>query len=112
MDYLSKPRTLVILGVTAAVVFLLYQFWVWEITRVEVPPGKFLVLTKLWGKELPPGEIIAPNAEYKGIQLDVLPEGRHFINPFFYTYKEHPLLNIPPGKCLVVTRLYGNELDE
>ena len=110
MDFLNKPRTWVIAGVTAGALFLVYTFWKWEITRVEVPPGKFLVLVHRWGKDLPQGEIIAPNSSYKGIQLEVLSEGRHFINPIFYASEEHSIIEIPADNSLVVTRLYGNEL--
>ncbi len=111
MDAFSKPRTWIVLGVVAASLFLLYQFWVWEVERVEVPPGEFLVVTSLWGKELPSGEVVAPNESYKGIQLRTRPDGRHFINPVLYTYERHKVVVVPAGQCLVLTRKYGNVID-
>jgi regulator of protease activity HflC (stomatin/prohibitin superfamily) len=111
MEFLNKPRTWVILGVVVVAVVLLYEgFWVWEVERVEVGPGEFLVVTSLWGKDLADGEIIAPDHTYKGIQLEVKSEGRHFINPLFYTYERKPILEVPPDECLVLTRKYGKEI--
>lgn len=111
MDFFSRPRTWIILGVLAASLFLLYQFWVWEIERIEVKPGEFLVLISLWGKELPSGEILAPDESYKGIQIRILPEGRHFINPILYRAEPYKIVSVSSGNCLVLTRKYGNEID-
>ncbi|HMC65397.1 MAG TPA: hypothetical protein VKI65_10705, partial [Gemmataceae bacterium] len=89
MDFYTKPRFWVVVGVTVAALLLLQQIWVWEVERVEVGPEKFLVLVHRWGKNLPDDEIVAPNDDYKGIQLDVLPEGRHFLNPIIWRHEEH-----------------------
>jgi regulator of protease activity HflC (stomatin/prohibitin superfamily) len=93
--------------VAAAGLFLLYEFWVWEIERVEVPADHFLVKIHLWGNDLPEGEIVAPDPSYKGIQRETLAEGRHFINPLFYTYRISPATIVAKGECKVVTRLAG-----
>lgn len=111
MESFNRPRTWTVLGVLGASLFLLYQFWLWEVERVEVKPGEFLVLISLWGKELPSGEIIAPDESYQGIQLKVLPEGRHFINPILYKAEPYKIVAVAPGNCLVLTRKYGNEID-
>jgi hypothetical protein len=97
-------------GVLGLAGFLLYQLWHWEVERVEVPPGHFLVKINLWGKDLPDGEIIAPDPSYKGVQLEVLSEGRHFLNPILYSYEIHKMVNVPTGQCLVLTRRFGKEL--
>lgn len=110
MDFLSKPRTWVVLGVSAVGLFLLYQLWVWEVERVEVPPNHFLVKISLWGKDLPEGEIVAPDETYKGIQRKVLTEGRHFLNPIFYSYEKHKVVEVPKGSCAVLTRTAGTEI--
>jgi regulator of protease activity HflC (stomatin/prohibitin superfamily) len=102
-----KPGTLLIALGVAAVLFLLYQVWVWEVERVEVDSGKFLVRTHRWGKNLDEGQIIAPDDSYKGVQLAVLTEGRHFINPIFWRYEIHDMTYVRPGECLVLTRLFG-----
>lgn len=110
MDALTKPRTWVVLGATALGLFLLYQLWVWEVERVEVPADHFLVKINLWGRDLPEGDIVAPDDSYKGIQRKVLTEGRHFINPVLYTYEKHKALNVPKGQCAVLTRKAGTEI--
>jgi hypothetical protein len=110
VDFLNKPRSYVVLGVLIAAVVLVQQLWVWEVERVEVPPGHFLVRIHLWGNDLPEGEILAPDESFKGVQKDVLTEGRHFINPLFWSYEIHKRINVPTGKCLVLTRKAGAEL--
>ena len=111
MNFLNKPRTWVILGAAVLGVLLLQQLWKWEVERVEVGPGQFLVRIDLWGKDLPDGAIVAPDPSYKGIQKDVLPEGRHFLNPLLYTYEIHKILDVPPGQCAVLTHKAGAEMD-
>lgn len=110
MEFLSKPRTWIVAGVLAAGLFLVYQLWVWEVERVEVKNGEFLVKINLWGKDLPEGDIIAPDSSYKGVQRELLPEGRHFLNPLLYTYEAHKTLTVKPGQCAVVTRKAGKEI--
>ncbi len=110
MDALTKPRTWVVLGATALGLFLLYQLWIWEVERVEVPADTFLVKINLWGQNLPEGEIVAPDDSYKGIQRKVLTEGRHFLNPILYTYERHKALHVPKGQCAVLTRKAGAEI--
>lgn len=110
MEFLGKPRTWIVLGVSAMGLFLLYQLWVWEVERVEVPPNHFLVKISLWGKDLPEGEIVAPDETYKGIQRRVLTEGRHFLNPVLYSYEKHKVVDVPKGSCAVLTRTAGTEI--
>lgn len=112
MDWLSKPRAWVVIAVCGVGLFLLYQLWVWEVERVEVKADTFLVKINLWGKDLPEGEIVAPDSSYKGIQRDVLSEGRHFLNPILYTYERHAIVNVPAGQCAVLTRKAGKEIDD
>jgi hypothetical protein len=89
---------------------ILDQFWKWEVSRVEVLPGKYLVQISRWGKNLPEGEILAPDGSYKGIMLEPLPEGRHFLNPIFWEYRVENLIQVLPGQSLVLTRLYGKPI--
>ncbi len=109
-NFYQRPRFWVRLGVAALALLVLQQFWQWEVERVEVPPGKFLVLVHRWGKDLPEDEIIAPDDSYKGVTLDVLPEGRYFLNPIFWAHEPHELLTVKPGQCLVLTRMYGKQI--
>jgi hypothetical protein len=110
VDFLNRPRTWVIAGVAVAGLFLLYQLWVWEVERVEVQPDEFLVKINLWGEDLREGDILAPDPSYKGVQEEVLTPGRHFLNPLLYTYEKHKVTEVPPGKCLVLTRKAGKEI--
>ncbi|HEV3144643.1 MAG TPA: SPFH domain-containing protein, partial [Gemmataceae bacterium] len=45
-----------------------------------------------------------------GVMLEVGQEGRHFLNPLIWDYEIHDIVNVPPGKCLVLTRKYGNDI--
>ena len=112
MRFHTKPRFWVVAGVAGAAAVLLYQLWVWEVERVEVGPEKFVVQIHRWGTNLPEDEIVAPADTYKGILLDVLPEGRHFLNPILWSYEIHDAVKVPPGKCLVLTRKYGEPISK
>ncbi|HEY1602562.1 MAG TPA: SPFH domain-containing protein [Pirellulales bacterium] len=110
MTFYRNPRFLVWCAVALASAFVLQQVWHWEVERVDVPAGKFLVRIHRWGRDLPENDVVAPDDSYKGVMFDVLPEGRHFLNPLFWSYEVHEMKQVPPGKCLVVTRLFGREL--
>lgn len=110
MEFFRKPRFWVVAAAAVVALFILYQFWVWEVERVEVPPQKYLVQVHRWGKNLPENEIVAPDDSYKGVMLEVLGEGRHFLNPLIWGYELHKLVDVPPGKCLVMTRKYGADI--
>lgn len=68
------------------------------------------MLIRKTGENLPSGEILATQAGQKGIQLEVLPEGRYFYNPYSWGWLIRPITDIPAGKLGVVTRLYGENL--
>jgi len=109
----TKPaRGAIIAACVVVGAILIYQLWKWEIERVEVPPGEFLVRVSRWGKNLPENEIIAPDTTYKGVMLGVLSEGRHFINPIFWSYQRHKMIHVPAGKCLVLTRQFGKQIPD
>jgi hypothetical protein len=110
MQFLHRPRNWVGAGAALVAAFLLYEVWVWGVERVEVPPDQFLVAIKLWGTDLPEGEVLAPDRDHKGVQRELLPEGRHFLNPLLWSYERHMLTAVPPGKCLVLTRRAGADV--
>jgi regulator of protease activity HflC (stomatin/prohibitin superfamily) len=91
------------------VIFFL-SFYVWFFCRIEPREGYIAVLIKKTGAPLPSKTIIATNKKTKGIQLEVLPEGRYFKNPYTYSWRIHRLIDIPAGQLGIKVRLYGDEL--
>ncbi len=82
----------------------------WFFCRIEPGAGEIAVLIRKTGDNLPPGQVIALQEGQKGIQLDVLPEGRYFRNPYTWSWNVQRILDVPAGKLAVMTRLYGEEL--
>ena len=85
--------------------------WSWTITKAtDIPAGKFGVLVRKFGKDLPGGKIIAPDESFKGIVREVLGTGKHRINPYAYEVKLFDDIKIAPGHVGVVTSLIGNDI--
>ena len=85
--------------------------WSWSITKAtDIPAGKFGVLVRKFGKDLPGGKIIAPDVSYKGIVREVLGTGKHRINPYAYEVKLFDDIKIAPGNVGVVTSLCGDDI--
>lgn len=105
-----KKITLWGLLIAAVLYLVVYQgIWVWVFENIDVPPDKMLVVVAKTGKEMPPGQIIAGPGE-KGVLLEPLGTGRHFINPFFYERQLHPQAVVGPGEIGVVISKHGTEL--
>ena len=78
--------SLKILGALVLVIGLPWFIWEWGFCRFYVGPDEMAVITaKMVGSELPPGQILAKKGQ-RGIQEDVLGEGRHFLNPWLYDW--------------------------
>lgn len=84
--------------------------FVWFFCRIEPGAGQIAVLIRKTGDNLPAGQVIALEKGQKGIQLDVLSEGRYFKNPYTWGWEIQRILDVPAGKLGVMTRLYGDEL--
>lgn len=84
--------------------------FIWFFCRIEPGPDEIAVLIRKTGKNLGPGQVIAVEANQKGIQPEVLAEGRYFKNPYTWGWRIHRILDVPAGKLGVMTRLYGQEL--
>ncbi len=85
--------------------------WHWRIVdAVDIPAGKFGVLVRKFGKDLPEGAIIAPDESYKGIVREVLGTGKHRVNPYAYDVKLYDDITIKPGHVGVVTSLCGADI--
>jgi regulator of protease activity HflC (stomatin/prohibitin superfamily) len=110
VNALLKPGPLVKFVALVGAAVGAWLVWNWGVCRVEVPPGHFLVKIHLWGKDLPEGEILAPDEDYKGVLNKEFPEGRYFLNPLAWSYEIHEMVKVPAGKCLVLTRRFGQEI--
>jgi regulator of protease activity HflC (stomatin/prohibitin superfamily) len=97
-------------GLAIVVAILLIPMWVWYFWRIEPGAGEFAVLIRKTGRDLPSGQILALGPGQKGIQLDVLTEGRYFRNPYTWGWRIVKALDIPAGKLGVQTRLFGDDL--
>lgn len=106
----SIAGSMAALLVVGGILFL--PLFIWFACRIEPDTGEIAVLIHKTGKDLPSGEIIATEEGQKGIQLDVLSEGRYFRNPYTWGWKIHKIIDIPSGKLGVMTRLYGKELPQ
>jgi regulator of protease activity HflC (stomatin/prohibitin superfamily) len=82
----------------------------WFFCRIEPGAGEIAVLIRKTGENLPAGQVIALEEKQKGIQIDVLSEGRYFRNPYTWSWKIQRILDVPAGKLGVMTRLFGAEL--
>ena len=89
---------------------LALPIWVWFFWRIEPGTDQIAVLIHKTGKDLPSGQILALTPDQKGIQLEVLPEGRYFRNPYSWGWRLAPMTDIPAGKLGIQSRLYGNDL--
>ena len=110
MKFYRHPRFWLVAALVGVGFLILQQIWYWEVERIEVPSGSFLIRISRWGKDLASDEIIAPDESYKGVMLEPWGEGRHFLNPIFWTHEIHERVNVPVGKCLVLTRRFGKPL--
>ncbi len=104
-----SPMTWLGLAILAAV--LLGPGWIWFFWRIEPGPDQLAVLVRKVGRDLPSGQIMADAPDQKGIQMEVLPEGRYFRNPYVWGWRIAPITDVPPGKVGVLVRLYGRDLE-
>ena len=49
---------------------------------IDVGTGQVGILIRKTGKDIQNSDEIAPDSEHKGVQKDLLTEGRHWQNPF------------------------------
>ncbi len=97
------------IGVGLGLCLLAWGLWQWGVCRFYVPPDHLAVIVAKTGTPLAPGQILARPGQ-KGVQEDVLGEGRHFRNPFLYAWEVLPVTVIPPGKIGIVTAKVGDDL--
>ena len=103
-----SPSAIWGLAIVALVVF--FPLWIWFFWRIEPNADEIAVLIHKTGRNLPSGQILAMSPNEKGIQLEVLAEGRHFRNPYSWGWIQGKITDIPAGKLAVLTRLFGDDL--
>ncbi len=79
---------------------------IWSSIFVYVDPGEMGVLVKKTRQTLEPGQILAQPGQ-RGIQAEVLGEGRHFIFPALEEVEIKDCVHIKPGKIGIVTSKVG-----
>lgn len=104
-------KNLKLILMAVAVIGLPWFAWQWGFCRFYVEPDEMAVITAKMGKELEPGQILAKKGQ-RGIQEDVLGEGRHFLNPWLYERSIRKVVTIPPGRVGIVTSKVGEDLPE
>lgn len=97
--------SLAFLGIAAAAI----AYGVYSSFRIDVPPEHVAVLVKRTGDDLPNAQVIATTETQKGVQLNVLTEGRYFYNPYHWDWKIVPMQVVGQGQVGVLIRLYGSD---
>ena len=87
-----------------------YTWWWPRPTKATIiPPLNVGVLTRKYGDPLEPGQVVAATENQKGILLNILTPGRHYVNTWAYTADIVPMVKIEPGFRGVVTLLVGED---
>ena len=104
--WVGMPLVALLVLVVAAAGF------VWFGCRIEVGPGKLCPLIRKTGKNITNDKVLAPTAEFKGPQYEILKEGRHFRNPYTWWWPRRPLeaTLIPNGRVGILVRKHGDPL--
>jgi regulator of protease activity HflC (stomatin/prohibitin superfamily) len=92
--------------------------WGWIIAKItDIPAGKLGVLTRVYGQEPPPGQIMvegdcnqASPGDQKGVIATVLRPGKYRINPYACQLERFDAIAIRPGAVGVVTSLVGKDV--
>ncbi len=96
--------------VVMTLLLMLAAYIAYATCRIDVPAEHIAVLTRKIGKDLENHQEVAPDVEHKGLQLDVLTEGRYFYNPYSWDWEVYPMVKIERGKMGIRVRLYGEDL--
>lgn len=97
---------------TVILLFVGLQAWWWLFCRIEIESNEVGLLIAKTGDNLPTGAIIATEPGQKGIQREVLSEGRYFYNPFFWDWEIVKMVEVPTGQVGVIIRQYGDEIPD
>lgn len=92
-------------GIMAGLIWGLYSSF-----RIDVGSGEIAILTHKIGRNPGNDHEVAPDAEHKGIQRDVLTEGRYFYNPYAWSWNVVKQTEIVSGQMGVMISLTGDDL--
>jgi len=106
---ISIPVVFVIGGFLIVASMIAMPLFYWGACRIEVPTGYMAVLTHKTGLDIANDDELAPSARHKGVQKEVLAEGRHFRDPWNWTWEVVPQIEIPQGKIGIRVRLNGDD---
>lgn len=109
----KKPLGPILAGAAALSVFVLGLLWIcYAQFVIDVPAYHVGVLVRKTGKDLSNADIVAPDADYKGVQKQVLDVGRYFFkyDPYNWDWDVKPQKVIADGSIGVKIRLYGDDL--
>ena len=98
------------LGLVFVIPFALAIF-LWFFCKISVQQGEFVPLLKKTGKNMTNEMLLAPTAEFKGPQFDILKEGRHFRNPYTWWWPAPMKATVvEKGKVGVLVRRHGEPI--
>jgi len=106
---ISIPVVFVIGGFLIVASMIAMPLFYWGACRIEVPTGYMAVLTHKTGLDIANDDELAPSARHKGVQKEVLAEGRHFRDPWNWSWEVVPQIEIPQGKIGIRVRLNGDD---
>ncbi len=102
----ASAAAVVILGIiVVSSVWTIYTSF-----RIDVGSGEIAILIRKTGLDIPNDEEVAPTLDHKGIQRGVLTEGRHFFNPYSWSWQVIKQVEIAPGDMGVKVSLAGDDL--
>lgn len=77
---------------------------------IEVPAEHFAILIHKTGTDIGNADEVAPDASHKGLQKEILTEGRYYRNPYSWDWEIYPMIHIPTDRMGVRMRLFGEDL--
>ena len=110
---LNKVRFGAMILSSVMIIAVGFGLWYWFVWRIEVPAGHFARIIKKVGNDIENKMVIAPSSDYKGPQVEILKEGRHFLNPILWDVKKPEKATVVPEQYVGIrVRLFGEPLDE
>lgn len=106
----SPANRAAVAGGVVVVLSIVGAYIIYTKFRIDVPARNIAVLTRKTGSDLENSQEVSPDGKHKGLQLDVLTEGRYFYNPYSWSWEVYPMIEVPKDKMGVRIRLYGDDL--